>query len=224
MILVTSKSFIEILKARTDNEIDIDYLPQHAEQIKCEEFKKNNDEYNFVFAGNIGKAQSVETIIKAADHLKEHKNIKFHIVGDGSSLDDCKSLVNELKLNNVLFYGRKPQIEMKHYYSMADAMLVTLTDEEFCNRTMPAKVQSYMGAKKTIIAAINGETKEIIQESKTGICVNAEDDGALANVILEYINLDDETKKQYEINSFEWYNAHYTCEKYMDKLLEELRK
>lgn len=223
-ILVSSKSFIEIISRRVNEKIDIEYLPQHAQEIKCEKNKKDKAGYDFVFAGNIGSAQSVETIIKAAGHLKENKNIKFHIVGDGSSLEDCKMLTKSLGLENVLFYGRKPQSEMKDYYSMADAMLVTLIDEEFCNRTMPAKVQSYMGAGKPIIAAINGETKEIIEESKTGICVNAEDDKALASAVLEYIELDDVKKREYAANSLEWYNKNYTCEKYIDKLLEELER
>ena len=35
--------------------------------------------------------QSVETIVKAANVLREHSDITFHIVGDGSKLEECKS-------------------------------------------------------------------------------------------------------------------------------------
>lgn len=221
-IIVSSRSFIDILKHRVKEGTKFKYLPQHSEMIECMDKDKNDNKYDFVFAGNIGKAQSVETIIKAANILKENKNIKFHIVGDGSSLQECKELTNELQLENVVFYGRRPQSEMNKYYSMADAMLVTLIDEEFCNRTMPAKVQSYMSAKKPIIAAINGETMDVITESKTGLCVKAEDYESLASCILEYINLDEKTKEEFRNNSYEWFKQNYTLDIYINKLLEEL--
>ena len=60
-----------------------------------------------LFAGNVGLAQSVETIIKAAALLKEYKQIRFHIVGDGTSLDKVKALAKELQTDNVIFYGKK---------------------------------------------------------------------------------------------------------------------
>lgn len=225
-ILVTSKSFIDILKDRVDSQVEIEYLPQHSEKIECS--TKTDDqgkkEFNFVFAGNVGKAQSVETIIRAAEVLKNNDNIKFHIVGDGSSLESCKELANKLEIENISFYGRRPQVEMQKYYSLADAMLVTLIDEEFCNRTLPAKIQSYMGAKKAIIASANGEIRNAIEDAKCGICVAAEDRDALAKAILEYISLDTAKQREYQENALKWYEGNYTLKKYMDKLIENLEE
>lgn len=48
-----------------------------------------------MFASNIGKAQSVDTIIKAAELLKDDKRFKFHIVGSGSEFDTVKRLAEE---------------------------------------------------------------------------------------------------------------------------------
>ena len=87
-------------------------------------------EFNFVFAGNIGDMQSVETIIKAAGELHDQSNIVFHIVGDGSKVDECKQLTENLNLDNVVFYGRRPIEEMPKFYGMADAMLITLKDNK----------------------------------------------------------------------------------------------
>ena len=225
-ILVTSKSFIDILNSRVGGKVKIEYLPQHSEKIECctNSGEKHKNEFNFVFAGNVGKAQSVETIIRAAEFLKYKENIKFHIVGDGSSLESCKELVNKLGLSSVAFYGRKPRSEMSKYYSLADAMLVTLIDEEFCNRTLPAKIQSYMGAKKAIIASANGEIRKAIEDAKCGICVAAEDGEAMAKAILQYISLDEFKQKEYQENAFKWYNENYTLEKYMNKLIENLEE
>ena len=110
-ILVTSKMFFhyfdEILKIDLNN---IKHLPQYAEEdifgknVKAQSAKSDLFKFNFVFAGNIGDLQSVDTIVKAANELKSHQHIVLHIVGDGSKLSWCKQLSEELNLNNVFFH------------------------------------------------------------------------------------------------------------------------
>ena len=115
-----------------------------------------------MFAGNIGKAQSIDTIVKAAALLKNDVRFKFHIVGAGSELDNIKNLAAELKTDNVIFYGQRPLEDMPGLYKIADAMLVTLGDKPYANMTIPGKVQSYMAAGKPIIGAINGSCANFI--------------------------------------------------------------
>lgn len=161
-ISVTSKGFIDYFNKELNINSKIKYLPQYCEeyiyQNKNSYIKKDNNKMNLVFTGNIGKAQSVETIIKAAEKLKK-ENMMIHIVGDGSSLQKCKELSEELNLDNVIFYGRKPIEDMTTYYNMADAMLITLADEEIIAKTIPGKLQSYMAAGKPIIGAIRRRSK-----------------------------------------------------------------
>ena len=132
------------------------YLPQYAEElynnIRIE--KKEKENVDFVFAGNIGEVQSVETIVMAASKITD-QNIKIHIVGDGSSLEKCKKLFNDLNLKNIIFYGRRPMEGMQQFYQIADAMLVTLKKDDIISMTLPGKVQSYMAARKPIIGAID---------------------------------------------------------------------
>ena len=116
-ILVSSSMFENYFREYLKiNNIEINYLPQYAEDIfikdqiskkKIDNFKVNKEVFNFMFAGNIGEVQSVDTIIKAAEILKNNTNICFHIVGDGSKFEVCKSMVEGLELNNVIFYGRR---------------------------------------------------------------------------------------------------------------------
>lgn len=69
-----------------------------------------------MFAGNIGAAQSVDTIIKAAALCKDVKNLRWHIVGDGKELDSMKRFAKELDVP-VIFHGRKPMEDMPKYYA-----------------------------------------------------------------------------------------------------------
>lgn len=226
-ILITSKMFEDyfrkILSITTD---DIEYLPQYAEDLfennmeisTKTEIEKNY--YNFVFAGNIGDMQSVETIIKAANELRDSNNIKFHIIGDGSKLYSCKRLATDLKLTNVMFYGRRPVEEMPQFYKMADAMIITLKNNEVISYTLPGKVQSYMAAAKPIIGSVNGETQRIINESECGLCCNAEDYMELANIIMSYCKTD--KKEEMSVRSQKYYCDNFKKEQFMCRLEEIL--
>ena len=224
-ILVTSKSFINYLTESFNiDKKNIDYLPQYAESIFSEEqCKKTKDgNINLLFAGNIGKAQSIDTIIEAANILKNNKKLVFHIVGDGQEIGNLKKKVEELKLKNIIFYGRQPLESMPIYYKKADAMLVTLCGDSFISSTLPGKVQTYMAAGKPIIGSVNGETKSIIEEAKCGFCGLADNGKVLAKNIQRFIEYKD--KDKLGNNAYKYYKDNFDKDVFINKLINELEK
>lgn len=223
-ILVTSNMFKEYFRETlclTDKTIK--HLPQYAEDLFAGSTGlPQSENYNFVFAGNVGDMQSVDTIARAAYELRDHSDIIFHIVGDGSKLEYCKKLSVELELNSTVFYGRRPVSEMPGFYGMANAMLITLKDNKALSYTLPGKVQSYMAAGKPIIGSINGETKRVIEESKCGFCCAAEDYKGLARLILEFINI--ANKEEIANNSLSFYKENYGKDRFISVLEESLMK
>lgn len=211
------------------NNVNIKHLPQYAEDL----FTQREDDtvaeiaaaseskiYNFVFAGNIGDMQSVETIVRTANELRDCSNIIFHIVGDGSKLDECKKLAQGFGLTNVVFYGRLPIHDMPKFYGMADAMLITLKNNKTLSYTLPGKVQSYMIARKPIIGSVNGETRHVIEQSGCGLCCAAEDYKGLADLILKFCNSD--KKVQMAANAQKFYFENYSKERFMTLLEDTL--
>ena len=220
-ILITSKSFSDYFE-KEFNITDTVYLPQYAEDtFTPEQCRKEPDEFiDLMFAGNVGTAQSVDTIIKAAALCKDIENLRWHIVGDGSELENCKKLANNLGVTSVIFHGRKGLDEMPKYYAMADAMLVTMQTNPVLSMTLPGKVQTYMAAGKPIIGAIDGEAKYVIDEAKCGICVKAEDDIALAENVRRFEKYD---KEKLGINAYEYYQKNFSRDVFLKKLLSALR-
>lgn len=186
-LLITSRSFREYLEDMfgiADEKIS--YLPQYAEtQFLSLKEKEQDETFNLLFAGNIGTAQSVGTIVEAAKLLQNEKII-FHIVGDGIELEGLKK--QAVGLSNIVFYGRKSIEEMPKYYEMADAMIVTLTDDPIISLTLPGKVQTYMAAGKPIVAAINGETALVLNEAQGGYCGEAGNAKQLTENIMKLID------------------------------------
>lgn len=223
-ILVTSNMFKNYFHNTLGLPItNIEHLPQYAEDLfaksvdsKEGETKDSNRGFKFVFAGNIGDMQSVETIIKAANEVHTHHNIAFHIVGDGSKLEECKQLADSFGLTNVIFHSRRPVVEMQYFYGMADAMLITLKNNKTLSYTLPGKIQSYMAAGRPIIGAINGETSYVIKDADCGLCCNAEDYKEFAKLILQFCNSD--RKEQMAINAQNHYIKNYSKERFIARL------
>lgn len=218
-ILVTSRMFIDYLQEQFSIPSNkLEYLPQYAEaqfnDISPKEPSPDGS-LHLMFAGNIGAMQSVDTILKAAEILKE-ENIFWHIVGSGSELENMQNYAREHKLEKVIFYGRRPLEEMPKFYAMADAMLVTLKADPVISLTLPGKVQTYMAAGKPIIGAINGETTHIINQARCGICSPAEDELKLVESIsaFRFSNCAD-----YGNNSMCFFEKEFRKEIYMKKLL-----
>lgn len=218
-ILVTSEMFQEYFESKFAIK-NTYYLPQYAEALFNPEicYKKPNEFIDLMFAGNIGIAQSVETIIRTAAKCKDMKQVRWHIVGNGSDFDRCQNLAEELKLGNLIFYGRKNIDEMPQYYSMADAMLVTMQKDEVLSLTLPGKVQSYMAAGKSIIGAIDGETRKVVENAKCGFVSNAEDINDLANQVKRFVSLKSEERENLGVNAREYYNKYFSKETFMDYL------
>ncbi len=223
-ILITSKSFKQYFNDMFEiNDTYIDYLPQYAESLfdnkKCS--KVPDDKINLIFAGNIGKAQSMSTILEAVEKTQDIKELYWHIIGDGSEYDYCRKAIIDRKLENIVMHGRKPIEEMPRYYKMADAMIVTLSGESEISMTLPGKVQTYMAAGKPIIGAANGETKEIIEQAKCGFCGEADNSDELAKNVRRFIKTKD--KKKLEKNSLNFYEKNFTKKIFINKLMKELK-
>ncbi|MFA5407245.1 MAG: glycosyltransferase family 4 protein [Bacilli bacterium] len=221
-ITISSKSFKKyfIKELKIVNK-GLKYWPSYAESTYEVKQKQKDKTFDLLFAGNIGPAQSVETIIETARILKNNKNIMFHIVGDGLSKKSCEELTNKYELNNVKFYGFHPVEAMPNFYSMADAFLITMADNEIVNNTLPAKVQSYMLAGKPIIGAINGEVKEVINAAKCGLCCDSLNFKELSELIFK-ASKDKKSLITWGNNAKNYYDHHFTkdkCIKSLEKIL-----
>lgn len=220
-ILISSCMFEDYLRKEFGIKKEkIEYLPQYAEDI-FEQIPAREEDgtYNFMFAGNIGEIQSVETIIRAARMLK-NEPVYFHIVGGGTDVERIRKMSTELK--NVIFYGRRPLKEMPKLYEKADAMLVTLASDPVLSLTLPGKVQSYMAVGKPIIGAIDGETKRVINDAECGFCGNADDAIELVNNIKKFIENRDRSVMGKKARKY--YEENFEVKIFMDKMEQNFER
>lgn len=190
-LLVQSEAFIPIISMLTrkdkifyyPNSV-VDYYSQSEKSALPPELHHLLSSYFcIVFAGNIGTAQAIETILAAAEYLKDNDMIRIVLVGSGSQLNWAHDFLMEKKMTNVVLAGRYPIELMPAIFSLASALLVTLKKNEIFTHTIPSKIQAYLASAKPIIASLDGEGARIIKEAKAGMVSAAENAEELANNI-----------------------------------------
>ena len=98
------------------------------------------------------------------------KKAQLNIIGDGSNLDNLKKIAN---LNsNIIFHGKKDRSDMGSYYQASDFLIISLINKPIFEVTVPAKTQTYIAAKKPILALINGDVADIVKDNNLGFVLN----------------------------------------------------
>lgn len=226
-IFISSKGFEHsILSSGYDPKL-LNYIPNWAEdfyrQLKPTNYIRENlnltkDTFIVMYAGNIGFAQSFETVLEAAKILKENKKIHFVILGDGSlkqwAIDEC----SKYELSNISFLGKRPAEEMPEYFAQADAMLVTLKKRENYALTLPGRVQSYMACGKPILACAGSEVSRVLRESEAGLYCEPEDAKGLALIIERMKRMPNEERLKLSENAIAYYQKEFNKDRLLNKI------
>lgn len=141
--------------------------------------------FNVVFAGTMGKAQALETVLEAAKLLEGHTEIQFVLVGGGIEVDSLKAQAKRLGLQNVRFLPRLPVDRIGQVLGWADVLLVHLKNDPLFKITIPSKTQAYLSVGKPILMAVGGDADVLLEQAQAGLCCPPEQPEALAQAVLE---------------------------------------
>lgn len=189
-ILVQSHAFVDAVSQYADKK-KIFYYPNSylepetptTDEVSQELIEVLEQNFCVVFAGNLGKAQALSTLIDAAEKLKDLPNFKLVLIGSGSMSEWLEEQKERRDLNNVMLPGRFLPEQMPVYFELAECLLVSLGKDDILAKTVPAKIQSYLAAGKPLLASIDGEAAKVVEASEAGYSSAAEDvDGLVHNI------------------------------------------
>lgn len=225
-ILIQSEAFRESVASLADDPRKIIYHPNAAQPshdfgvIDPELISEIENCFSVVFAGNLGRAQSLETILSAAECLRQEKEIRLFIVGSGSCEDSLAKEIERRKLANVVLTGRLPNSEMPAVFAAASALLLTLVDSPALALTIPSKLQGYLAAGRPVIACLNGESARIVSDAEAGLTCPAADVEALAAAVLKLHALPSSERDRLGANGRRYFEEHFESSKRLDELIE----
>ena len=225
-VLIQSKAFTQYIINQNIDETKLIYYPNSTEnyykEMRADEelLKTLPKGYKLMFAGNIGEAQSFDTLLSAAAILKKELiDVKWLILGDGRMKEYVHLKIKEFDLSdNFYLLGAFPSSEMPKYFSCADALIVSLKKDPIFALTIPSKIQSYLACGKPIITSLDGEGSRIIQEANAGFTSPSEDPVALAQIIIKFFTLTCNDQKELGKNARIYFNNEFERDFLINKL------
>ncbi len=165
--------------------------------------------FNIVFAGNMGNAQGLESVIGAAENLEvKYPDIQFVFIGSGVDVDRLKGMVANKKLSNVTFHAPIPIEQIGSILKTADVLLVHLRKDPLFEITIPSKTQAYMSIGRPILMGVEGDAANLVKSANAGVYCKSQDPESIA----------DTAKKMYEMpkseldmmgqRGFQYYQEH----------------
>lgn len=146
--------------------------------------------FNFVFGGNLGRVQDLETVVRAA-HLaaSEVPAIKLTLIGDGVERQRLAEVIIELGAVNVQLVPAVPRTQIGDVFAAADVLVLHLLDDPLFAITVPSKTQFYMAMGRPILAGVRGEAAEMVTRCGAGLAVAPEDIVAMAAAMVRMARL-----------------------------------
>lgn len=218
VLLIQSEAFRHSVSRLTRNPEKIQYFPNPAEEFAvrtppspraAELGARMRRSFAVTFTGNLGKAQALDTILRAAEILSERTDIELHLVGSGSMAAWVGAEVQRRGLKNLVHSDRLPAADMPEIMAASSVLLVSLTADAVGEATVPSKLQSYLAAGKPVIACMNGEGARVVVSAKAGLTCRAEDPDGLAKAIVALHALKEEDRQRLGENGRHYFLANF---------------
>ena len=141
----------------------------------------SSDQFRIVFAGNMGKAQALSTVLDAASLLQnEQQPVCFVLVGGGIEVERLQREAESRGLKNLVFLPPVPMARIGTFLAAADALLVHLRKDPLFNITIPSKTQAYMAVGRPLLMAVDGDAADLVLKSGGGVVAESESAESLA--------------------------------------------
>lgn len=190
-LVVLSPGFKRLLVQRGVSETKIEIIYNWSDEsalisqvgLLPEDFPRP-DRFRVMFAGNIGRAQALDTLLDAAAILQRTSSrASFVMLGGGLEVSRLKARANQMKLGNVVFLPPVPMSEVGTLLAASDVLLVHLRKEPLFEITIPSKTQAYMAVGKPLLMAVEGDAAALVSQARCGLVTESENPQALADVV-----------------------------------------
>ncbi|WP_454732097.1 MULTISPECIES: glycosyltransferase family 4 protein [Cupriavidus] len=186
-IVVLSPGFRRLLVQRGVPEAKVDVIYNWADEVALAAPKgalppafPDAGRFRIVFAGNMGKAQALDTILDAAALLQARQSrVCFVMLGGGIEVERLKERASREQLRNIVFLPPVPMTEVGTVLTAADALLVHLRKDPLFEITIPSKTQAYMTIGKPLLVAVDGDAADLVTRSGGGMVAGSENAEAL---------------------------------------------
>jgi glycosyltransferase involved in cell wall biosynthesis len=180
--------------------------------------------FNVVFAGTMGKVQSLDSVLEAAEAVAVRRpGVQFVFMGGGIEVDRLRRAAREKGLPNVLFLPRRPFSEVGGILNLADVLLVHLKDAPLFRITIPSKIQAYLSMGRPILAAVRGDAADLVRKANAGLCCAPEDPDGIAETVERFFDMPKERLEEMGESGRRYYLRELSLAAGVDRFEEVFR-
>jgi len=177
------------------------------------------------YSGNIGLTHDMETIVEAANGLREDNEIHFLMIGGGGKLAKIVRMARGFGLSNMTFLPYQPRENLKNSLGASDVSLISL-EEGAQGLSVPSKLYGVMASGRPIIANVprDSEVAMTLREFNCGIVTRPKDVAGMVGAIRSLKSSETERKAMGE-RAYKAFLDNFTVQKCADqyyKLIEQI--
>lgn len=195
-----------------------------ARPAKVEYQQLMQNKFNIVFAGNMGKAQALDTILEVAKNVQKMEDIQFVFVGGGTETERLKQLLITENISNVIFIPRMPMAEVGGVLELSNLLLVHLKKDPLFEITVPSKTQAYMAMGKPVLMAVAGDAANLVQRAECGCVAISENVESIQQAILKIYHLPASEQLKMCLNARKFYLQELSLESGVKQFVEVFEK
>jgi colanic acid biosynthesis glycosyl transferase WcaI len=196
------------------------FAPRERDVEMAERLGIKEEDFVLIYAGTMGYAQGLESVILTAEIMKDKDNFRFLFVGDGTERPKLEALVQEKALSNVSFVDFQPVQEMPRYYSLSSASIIPLKKNKLFEGARPSKMFPALGSAVPVIYSGEGEAAALVLSSGGGVVVEPENSEELAKAIIELSK--NPARHEMGKKGRQFVKEHYTWSQIIRSWLREL--
>jgi glycosyltransferase involved in cell wall biosynthesis len=159
------------------------YRPGPSVKAATEEMGTGSGSFVVIYTGLMGLMHGLDFTLDTARLLMEDPDVRFVFIGDGVRRGPLTARAGRESLSNVRFLPAKPEAELPGFLNSAHAGLVTTRAMEFCHGTLPVKMFTYMACGLPLLMCVEGEARDIVENSRSGLIMGPENPGELADAV-----------------------------------------
>jgi len=168
------------------NWVDTRLIQPKSRETRYREKAGLQGKFVVLFAGMLGFAQDLDTVVEAGTFLRAHPDIVVLIVGEGVEKGRLREKARRLGLDNIRFMPAVSSGEYPEVVASADLCLATLQKSLLCP-VVPSKLLGYMAAGRPIVASFpdGGDAPRVVRDASCGVCVPPGEPEQLAMAIID---------------------------------------
>lgn len=174
-----------------------------------------DDAVVLLYAGALGDAQGLETLIDACRNVRDPRFVCL-IAGAGGT--EARLRHRAEGLDAVRFIGRVPQASMTDLMATADASFVSLRDTELGRVSIPSKTQAALAAGLPVIVAARGDARRVVENARAGLGADPTDVMSVTSALELLCQMDNSERQRMGRRARTTYEGHFSLARAADQV------